>query len=101
MCQLCIRNEWMHNHFELINGQLSVGEGLDLICNLLQHKISFHTRKTNAHRELFSTEDLHALQHIDELKAMKTKLLDQFKNNHSQQKLQIHGSISLQSIANQ
>ncbi|MFM6946603.1 MAG: hypothetical protein ACKOWW_05640 [Flavobacteriales bacterium] len=96
-----MKNTWMQNHFELINGEFSVEEGLDLICNLLQQKISFHTRKTTAHREMFGTEDLYALQRIDELKEMKTKLLDQFTNNHSQQKLQIHGSISLQSIANQ
>ena len=91
----------MQNQLELINGEFSMEEGLELLCNLLQQKIAFHTKKTTAHREMFGTEDQNALLRIQELKAMKSQLLDQFRNTDSQQKLQIHGSISLQSIVSQ
>ena len=101
MCQICKKINGMQNQLELINGEFTVEEGLELICNLLQQKISFHTRKTTAHREMFGTEDPQALLRIQELKAMKSQLLDQFKNSDAELKLQIHGSISLQSIVGQ
>ena len=91
----------MQNQLELIDGEFSLEEGLELLCNLLQQKISYHTRKTTAHREMFGTEDPQALLRIQELKKMKAKLLDQFKNSDPQLKLQIHGRISLQSIVSQ
>lgn len=91
----------MQNQLELIDGEFSLEEGLELLCNLLQQKISYHTRKTTAHREMFGTEDPQALLRIQELKKMKAELLDQFKNSDPQLKLQIHGRINLQSIVSQ
>jgi hypothetical protein len=91
----------MQKQLELIDGEFSLEEGLELLSNLLQQKISYHTRKTTAHREMFGTEDPQALLRIQELKEMKAALLDQFKNSDPQLKLQIHGRISLQSIVSQ
>ncbi len=101
MCQICKKYELMQKQLELIDGEFSLEEGLELLSNLLQQKISYHTRKTTAHREMFGTEDPQALLRIQELKEMKAALLDQFKNSDPQLKLQIHGRISLQSIVSQ
>lgn len=101
MCQICKKYELMQKQLELIEGEFSLEEGVELLSNLLQQKISYHTRKTTAHREMFGTEDPQALLRIQELKEMKAALRDQFKNSDPQLKLQIHGRISLQSIVSQ
>jgi hypothetical protein len=64
--------------FELINGTFSAEEGKDIILNLLNHKIHFHTVRSLSYWEKTGNKDNESLKRLGELKATRENFLKLF-----------------------
>lgn len=89
----------MQNELAFIMGEFTVEEGRDLLCNVLQQKISFHQRKTTQNREMFGKDCPEVILRIQKLKAMKEKLLLDLQKMDANEKLFINGNITISSSA--
>ena len=91
----------MTHEIELIQSRYQPEEALEVLCNLIQQKIAYHTQKTHRHQEMFGLPDLHAEQRCAELQKTKKMLIQELKLLDPNTLLQINGSISISVIAQQ
>ncbi|MEY5000248.1 MAG: hypothetical protein RLZZ211_284 [Bacteroidota bacterium] len=91
----------MTHEIELIQSRYHPDEALEVLCNLIQQKIAYHTQKTLRHQEMFGSPDLHAEQRCAELQKTKKMLIQELKLLDPNTLLQINGSISISVIAQQ
>ncbi len=86
---------------ELIQSSYHPEEALEVLCNLIQQKIAFHSKKTLRHQEMFGTPDIHAEQRLTELQQAKKNLIQELKHLDPNTLLQINGSVSISVVAQQ
>jgi hypothetical protein len=91
----------MIKEIELIKSDYHPEEALDVLSNLIQQKIAYHTQKTIRHQEIFGTPDLQAEQRLKELKDIKKTLIQELKQLDPNTVLHINGNVSLTVIAQQ
>jgi hypothetical protein len=91
----------MIKEIELIKSDYHPEEALDVLSNLIQQKIAYHTQKTIRHQEIFGTPDLQAEQRLKELKDIKKTLIQELKQLDPNTVLHINGNVSLTFIAQQ
>ena len=91
----------MIKEIELIKSDYHPEEALDVLSNLIQQKIAYHTQKTIRHQEIFGTPDLQAEQRLKELQDIKKTLIQELKQLDPNTVLHINGNVSLTVIAQQ
>ncbi len=91
----------MIKEIELIKSDYHPEEALDVLSNLIQQKIAYHTQKTIRHQEIFGAPDLQAEQRLKELKDIKKTLIQELKQLDPNTVLHINGNVSLTVIAQQ
>jgi predicted transcriptional regulator len=91
----------MINEIELIKSDYHPEEALDVLSNLIQQKIAYHTQKTVRHQEMYGSPDLQAEQRLLELQNIKKTLIQELKQLEPNTVLHINGHISLTVIAQQ
>jgi hypothetical protein len=91
----------MIKEIELIKSDYHPEEALDVLSNLIQQKIAYHTQKTIRHQEIFGTPDLQAEQRLKELRDIKKTLIQELKQLDPNTVLHINGNVSLTVIAQQ
>jgi hypothetical protein len=91
----------MINEIELIKSDYHPEEALDVLSNLIQQKIAYHTQKTVRHQEMYGSPDLQAEQRLLELQNIKKTLIQELKQLDPNTVLHINGHISLTVIAQQ
>ncbi len=91
----------MIKEIELIKSDYHPEEALDVLSNLIQQKIAYHTQKTIRHQEIFGEPDLQAEQRLKELQDIKKTLIQELKQLDPNTVLHINGNVSLTVIAQQ
>jgi hypothetical protein len=91
----------MIKEIELIKSDYHPEEALDVLSNLIQQKIAYHTQKTIRHQEIFGEPDLQAEQRLKELQNIKKTLIQELKQLDPNTVLHINGNVSLTVIAQQ
>ena len=99
MCQICKKNQFMTQEIELIQSSYHSEEALEVLCNLIQQKIAYHTKKTLRHQEMFGLPDSHAEQRLAELQQTKRQLIQELKNLDPNTTLHINGRVSISVVA--
>ena len=85
----------MIQEIELIQSNYHPEEALEVLGNLIQQKIAYHTQKTIRHQEMFGTTDAHAEQRLAELQEIKKNLIQELKQFDPNTLLYIHGHVSI------
>ena len=91
----------MTKEIELIKSDYHPEEALDVLSNLIQQKIAYHTQKTIRHQEISGAPDLQAEQRLKELRDIKKTLIQELKQLDPNTVLHINGNVSLTVIAQQ
>jgi hypothetical protein len=91
----------MTKEIELIKSDYHPEEALDVLSNLIQQKIAYHTQKTIRHQEISGPPDLQAEQRLKELQDIKKTLIQELKQLDPNTVLHIYGNVSLTVIAQQ
>jgi DNA-directed RNA polymerase subunit F len=91
----------MIQEIELIQSNYHPEEALEVLGNLIQQKIAYHTQKTIRHQEMFGTTDAHAEQRLAELQQIKKNLIQELKQFDPNTLLHIHGHVSISVVAQQ
>jgi hypothetical protein len=91
----------MIQEIELIQSNYHPKEALEVLGNLIQQKIAYHTQKTVRHQEMYGSPDLQAEQRLLELQNIKKTLIQELKQLDLNTVLHINGHISLTVIAQQ
>jgi len=91
----------MIQEIELIQSNYHPKEALEVLGNLIQQKIAYHTQKTVRHQEMFGTTDAHAEQRLAELQQIKKNLIQELKQFDPNTLLHIHGHVSISVVAQQ
>ena len=91
----------MLKEIELIQSSYHPEEALEVLGNLIQQKIAYHTQKTLRHQEMFGTTDAHAEQRLAELQQIKKNLIQELKQFDPNTLLHIHGHVSISVVAQQ
>ncbi|MFM8962291.1 MAG: hypothetical protein ACKOGD_00425 [Sphingomonadales bacterium] len=63
----------MRHEVELIKSSYHPQEALEVLGNLIQQKIAYHSKKTLRHKEMFGTPDLEAEGRLGELHLLKKR----------------------------
>ncbi|MEY4803634.1 MAG: hypothetical protein RL331_147 [Bacteroidota bacterium] len=90
----------MIQEIELIQSSYHPEEALEVLGNLIQQKIAYHTQKTLRHQEMFGSPDTQAEQRLAELQAIKKNLIQELKQLDPATLLHINGHVSI-SVVNQ
>lgn len=85
----------MTEEIQLINNNYNPAEAIEVIGNLIQHKMTFLSHKTLRDKEMFGFSDKHAEKRIEELSVLKQQLINSLKNLDPKTILQINGQISI------
>ncbi len=85
----------MIEKIELIQSKYYPEEALEVLGNLIQQKIAYHTQKTLRHNEMFGTSDQQAEIRLVALQNIKKTLIEELKQLDPQTVLQINGHVSL------
>ena len=85
----------MLQEIELIQSNYFPEEAMEVLGNLIQQKIAYHTQKTLRHNEMFGTPDQQAEIRLVALKHIKKTLIEELKQLDPQTLLQINGHVSL------
>ena len=91
----------MVQEIELIQSNYHQKKALELLGNLIQQKIAYHTQKTIRHQEMFGTADAHAEQRLTELQDIKKNLIQELKQLDPKTLLHINGHVSISVVAQQ
>ena len=91
----------MVQEIELIQSNYHPEEALEVLGNLIQQKIAYHTQKTIRHQEMFGTADAHAEQRLTELQDIKKNLIQELKQLDPKTLLHINGHVSISVVAKQ
>ena len=91
----------MIQEIELIQSNYHPEEALEVLGNLIQQKIAYHTQKTIRHQEMFGTTHAHAEQRLAELQEIKKNLIQELKQFDPNTLLYIHGHVSISVVAQQ
>jgi hypothetical protein len=95
MCQICKKNQFMLTEIELIHGTYQPAEAMEVLSNLIQQKIAYHTQRTLRHQEMFGSPDLAAEERLSELQKTKKQLIADLKNLNPNTLICINGQVSL------
>ncbi len=95
MCQICKKNQFMLTEIELIHGTYQPAEAMEVLSNLIQQKIAYHSQRTLRHQEMFGSPNLEAEQRLIELQKTKKRLIEELKNLNPNTLLHINGQVSL------
>ena len=91
----------MIQKIELIQSNYHPEEALEVLGNLIQQKIAYHTQKTIRHQEMFGNSDAHAEQRLGELQEIKKTLIQELKQLEPNTLLHINGHVSISVVAQQ
>lgn len=91
----------MMQEIELIQSNYFPEEAMEVLGNLIQQKIAYHTQKTIRHQEMFGAPDAQAEIRLVELQKIKRKLIEELKQLDPKTVLHIHGHVSLTAVAEQ
>ena len=91
----------MVQEIELIQSNYHPEEALEVLGNLIQQKIAYHTQKTIRQQEMFGTADAHAEQRLTELQDIKKNLIQELKQLDPKTLLHINGHVSISVVAQQ
>ncbi|WP_304233364.1 hypothetical protein [Jiulongibacter sediminis] len=80
----------------LIRGEFTAGEAVDLLSELFQSKIDFHVAQNFSHEERLGVAKSEAIQRIMELKNAKKESLDLVKG--SGKKFRIHSNVIIEPL---
>ena len=102
MCQICKKKiNSMIQEIELIQSSYHPEEALEVLSNLIQQKIAYHSQKTLRHREMFGAPDTQAEQRLSELQAIKKNLIQELKALDPATLLHINGHVSISVVTQQ
>ena len=87
-----------HNVYELINGDFTIEEALDVLNNLISSKIDFHKKKNFSNEIRFGSNDEHSIRRIDELVKCRKAILEYLYADKDFKKNKIYSTISIQKI---
>jgi DNA-directed RNA polymerase subunit F len=91
----------MIQEIELIQSSYHPEEALEVLGNLIQQKIAYHSQKTLRHQELFGTSDAQAEQRLSELQVIKKNLIQELKAIDPTTLLHINGHVSISIVTQQ
>lgn len=91
----------MIQEIELIQSNYHPEEALEVLGNLIQQKIAYHTQKTIRHLEMFGTTDPQAEQRLAQLQQIKKNLIQELKQLDPDTLLHINGHVSISVVAQQ
>jgi hypothetical protein len=91
----------MLQEIELIQSNYHPEEALEVLGNLIQQKIAYHTQKTIRHQEMFGAADAQAEQRLTELQDIKKNLIQELKQLDPNTLLHINGHVSISVVAQQ
>jgi hypothetical protein len=91
----------MMQEIELIQSNYFPEEAMEVLGNLIQQKIAYHTQKTIRHQEMFGAPDAQAEIRLVELQKIKRTLIEELKQLDPNTVLHIHGHVSLTAVAEQ
>lgn len=91
----------MIQEIELIQSNYLPEEAMEVLGNLIQQKIAYHTQKTIRHQEMFGAPDAQAEMRLVELHKIKRTLIEELKQLDPNTALHIHGQVSLTTVAKQ
>jgi DNA-directed RNA polymerase subunit F len=91
----------MIQEIEFIQSNYHPEEALEVLGNLIQQKIAYHTQKTIRHQEMFGTVDVQAEQRLAELQQIKKNLIQKLKQLDPNTVLHINGHVSISVVAQQ
>jgi DNA-directed RNA polymerase subunit F len=91
----------MLKEIELIQSNYFPEEAMEVLGNLIQQKIAYHTQKTLRHQEMFGTPDTQAEQRLTELQKIKKTLIEELKQLDPHTVLHINGHVSLSVVTQQ
>lgn len=89
----------MLQEIELIQSNYAPEEAIEVLGNLIQQKIAYHTQKTLRHQEMFGSPDTQAEKRLIELQQIKKTLIEELKQLDSNTVLHINGHVSLSVVA--
>lgn len=101
MCQICKKFFQMRQEIELIKSSYHPQEALEVLGNLIQQKIAYHSKKTLRHKEMFGTPDLEAEGRLVELQLLKKDLITQLSQLDPHIVLHINSHVSISIIDQQ
>lgn len=91
----------MRQEIELIKSSYHPQEALEVLGNLIQQKIAYHSKKTLRHKEMFGTPDLEAESRLGELQLLKKDLINQLHQLDPHTVLYINSHVSISIIDQQ
>lgn len=91
----------MLQEIELIQSNYFPEEAMEVLANLIQQKIAYHTQKTLRHQEMFGAPDAHAEIRLIELQKIKKTLIAELKELDPKTVLHINGHVSLTVVVEQ
>lgn len=91
----------MLKEIELIQSNYFPEEAMEVLGNLIQQKIAYHTKKTLRHQEMFGAPDAHAEIRLIELQKIKKTLIAELKELDPKTVLHINGHVSLTVVVEQ
>lgn len=91
----------MIQEIELIQSNYHPKEALEVLGNLIQQKIAYHTQNTLRHQEMFGATDALSEQRIGELQLIKKNLIQELKKLDPHTVLHINGHVSISVVAQQ
>ncbi len=69
------------DHHKLISGEFSTNEAKEVLLNLIDSKMQFHTLKNFSSEERFGKKDLSSIKRLAELKELRAEILRLLINN--------------------
>ena len=91
----------MLQEIELIQSNYFPEEAMEVLGNLIQQKIAYHTQKTLRHQEMFGAPDAQAETRLIELQKIKKTLIEDLKKLDPKTVLHINGHVSLTVVVEQ
>lgn len=91
----------MLQEIELIQSNYFPEEAMEVLGNLIQQKIAYHTQKTIRHQEMFGRADVQAEQRLAELQQIKKNFIQKLKQLDPNTVLHINGHVSISVVAQQ
>jgi hypothetical protein len=85
----------MEAKFKLIDGEFSVGEAKDIIGNLLEFKIQYHSKQNFGSEIRTGVSDQKSLSRKENLKATKIQFLSFLEEMSDTDIISIHSEISI------